>query len=100
MRLYIVRHAEPDYTNDTITADGHLEAKALGERLAEEGLDKIFCSPLGRAIDTMKYTSRDLKISYNIEEWIKEIPDLGLKESPWGSIPAWDIPGESIRGGR
>lgn len=98
MRLYIIRHAEPDYANDTITSNGHLEAQALGERMTAERIDRIFCSPLGRAIDTMKYTSGNLNMSYSIEEWLKEIPDLHIKESPWGAIHAWDIPGESIRG--
>lgn len=29
MRLYIIRHADPDYPNNTITPEGHLEAQAL-----------------------------------------------------------------------
>ncbi|MEC9258269.1 MAG: histidine phosphatase family protein, partial [Candidatus Poribacteria bacterium] len=28
MRLYIIRHADPDYPNRTITEKGHLEAQA------------------------------------------------------------------------
>lgn len=31
MRLYIIRHADPDYPNNTITPAGHLEAKARGD---------------------------------------------------------------------
>ena len=49
MRLYIIRHADPDYENDTITPAGHLEAQALSVRLKGEGINKIFCSPAGRA---------------------------------------------------
>ena len=34
MRLYIIRHADPDYKNDTITVFGHKDAQALAKRLA------------------------------------------------------------------
>ncbi len=57
MRLYIIRHADPDYANNTITPDGALEADALSKRLAKVGFDWIYSSPLGRAIDTMNYTA-------------------------------------------
>lgn len=39
MRLYIIRHAEPDYENDTITAEGHKQAEALAKKnLRKKGL--------------------------------------------------------------
>jgi len=98
MRLYIIRHADPDYQNDTITPGGHLEAQALAERMRREGLDRIFCSPLGRAIATMKYTAEALGMGYEIEEWTRELEGLWCGDSPWGSIALWDIPGEVIRG--
>lgn len=98
MRLYIIRHGDPDYANDSLTPEGHLEAEALAERMSSHGLDRIYCSPLGRAIQTMKYTADSLGMGYSIEEWTREIPDLRLKESPWGDIAIWDTPGESIRG--
>ena len=61
MRLYIIRHADPDYEHDTLTEDGHKEAQALAKRLASHGLDRIYCSPLGRAIDTARYTAEPLE---------------------------------------
>lgn len=98
MRLYIIRHADPDYENNTITQDGHKEAQALSKRLAVHGLDKIYCSPFQRAIDTMKYTLDLLKLDYNIEHWTKELwPELELAGTPWGDIMAVDVPGEIIR---
>ena len=98
MRLYIIRHGDPDYENDTITPEGHSEARALAERMSLQGLDRIYCSPLGRAIDTMKYTSQMLDMAFNIEEWTRELPDLWLEDTPWGALAAWDIPGEMVRG--
>jgi phosphohistidine phosphatase len=60
VRLYIVRHAEaapgsPDELR-VLTAEGHEQARALGRRLAEEGVrpDSILTSPLLRARETAK----------------------------------------------
>lgn len=97
MRLYIIRHADPDYENDTITPDGHLEARALAERMRRTGLDKIFCSPLGRAMATMKYTADALGMDYEILDWTRELHELWFENTPWGPSMAWDIPGEFIR---
>lgn len=96
MRLYIIRHADPDFPNNTITPDGHLEAKALAKRLASQGLDRIYVSPLGRALDTVRYTSDILGLEANIEEWTQEL-DIKMEQSPWGSTSHWNIPGEAIR---
>ncbi|MDF2686638.1 MAG: phosphoglycerate mutase family protein, partial [Clostridia bacterium] len=98
MRLYIIRHADPDYSIDSITEDGHKEAKALAKRLTGHGLDKIYSSPMGRAIATAKYTADILGIECNIEKWTRELwPELSLENSPWGRIMAIDIPGEALR---
>lgn len=97
MRLYIIRHADPDYPNNTITPEGHLEAQALSKRLALHGLDRIYVSPMGRAIDTMRYTAELLKMEYGIEEWTKELNHLKLENTPYGRLSHWDLPGEVIR---
>lgn len=101
MRLYIIRHADPDYKNNTITEVGHKEAKALAKRLAMHGLDKIYSSPLGRAIDTAKYTAELIDLEYNIEEWTKELwAEFSLRDTPWGKkIVASGVPGEVYRSG-
>ena len=60
VRLYIVRHAEaapgsPDELR-ALTPGGHEQARALGQRLADEGVrpDAILTSPLLRARETAK----------------------------------------------
>ena len=35
MRLLFIRHGDPDYVNDTLTAKGHREAALLAERAAD-----------------------------------------------------------------
>ncbi len=100
MRLYIVRHADPDYANDAITPAGHLEARALADRLQAERLDRIFCSPLGRARQTMQYTADRLGLTAEIQDWLRELSEMRIQLPPWGSLAAWDVPGEVIQGQR
>lgn len=100
MRLYLIRHADPDYPNNTITETGHLEARALADRLAEESLARIYVSPLGRARDTMQYTIDRTGLSYQVEDWIQEIGGLSLDDGDLGKIAAWNVPGQVIRADR
>lgn len=96
MKLYIIRHADPDYENNTITPAGHLEAQALAKHFAKEGLDRIYYSPFGRAIDTMKYTAELLKIEPRLEEWTAEL-SYRTEIDKWGELHIGDIPGEVVR---
>lgn len=97
MRLYVIRHADPDYPNKTITPAGHLEAKALSRRLAKEGLTRIYCSPLGRAVHTMQYTAEATGLEPKIEDWTQELHEFDVTLDPLPRLMAWDIPGEMIR---
>ncbi len=97
MRLYIIRHADPDYERNTLTPAGHLEAQALARRLASHGLDHLYTSPLGRARHTAQYAADLLKIEPMIEEWTQEIPNWRVEVEGWGPMPMWDVPGELLR---
>jgi probable phosphoglycerate mutase len=97
MRLYIIRHADPDYPNNTITAAGHLEAAALAGRMAGVGLTHIYSSPLGRAIDTMRYTADAAGLPYTIEDWTKELDDLRFTDPFLGHAMCWDVSAEVVR---
>jgi probable phosphoglycerate mutase len=72
MLLYIIRHGEPDYATDSLTETGRLQAEALADRLCIHGFDEIYCSPLGRAVQTAKPTCLRLGLPYNIEHWMNE----------------------------
>lgn len=93
MILYIIRHGDPDYENDTLTQKGHREAELLSQRMKDCSLTHIFSSPLGRAQDTMKYTSQITRLDPIIEEWTRELSWLKF-DTPYGKLSAWDIPGE------
>ncbi|MCP4141192.1 MAG: histidine phosphatase family protein [Chloroflexi bacterium] len=96
MRIYIIRHADPNYDNDTITAAGHKEALALAERLEAEGIDRIYCSPLGRARHTMQYTAERLNRKAEIQDWLQELSGMTVDHAKWGQLAVWDIPGEAL----
>ena len=96
MRLYIIRHADPDYEHGTITPFGHEEAAALAQRLATEGIDRIYSSSMGRALHTMEYTAKLLDKQPVILDWIREIEHEPVEFADQGKMAAWDAPGEMI----
>src|SRR4028118_1885008 len=98
MRLYLIRHADPDYPNNTITAAGHLEAKALADRMRREGMDRIYSSPMGRARDTAQYSADALGLPMQIEDWTAELSNIHMEDTPYAGMIACDLHGEVIRG--
>lgn len=97
MRLYIIRHADPDYERHTITPAGHLEAQALARRLARQGVDAIYSSPFPRALETMHYTAAAVGVTPEVLDWTAELLDFRI-DSTWGAAFAWDLAGEIVRG--
>jgi len=97
MRLYIIRHAEPDYPNNTITAAGHLEAKVLGDKMKTQELTHLYASPLGRAIHTMEYTAKTTGLPHHIEDWTAEISGCEVDLPGGKRWMVWDTHGEIIR---
>lgn len=97
MRLYIIRHADPDYSIDSITPAGHLEAKALAQRMVQVAPTHLFSSPLQRARHTAQYTAEMLGREVAIEPWTAELSECRQRYEPWGELCVWDCPGEVIR---
>ena len=88
MLLYIVRHGEPNYTTDTLTDRGWLQAEAVGKRMFDAGIDRIFSSPMGRAKQTAEPACRLLGKEYTVEPWAHEIGDEVNVEFPDGKFRA------------
>ena len=84
MLLYIVRHGHPDYTTDSLTDRGWLQAEAVGKRLAATGIDQVYASPMGRARQTAEPTCRLLDLPCHIEPWAHEVQDERWTEEPYG----------------
>ena len=78
MLLYIIRHADPIYSPDSLTELGRRQADALAQRLAVNGFDKIYSSPNMRAQMTAKPTCDILGLDYTVEPWMSE--DLAWKD--------------------
>ncbi len=72
MRLIFIRHADPDYFKDGLTEKGKIEAAALGEYVRNEKIDKVYCSPLGRAKETADISLDGTGKTYEIKDWLRE----------------------------
>ena len=92
MRILLIRHAEPDYTVDSLTPKGRAEAELLSQRLARYTFRDIYVSPLGRARDTAACTLEKLGRTADVLPWLQEfrgtVPDPETGEKRW---IAWDL---------
>ena len=95
MRLYIIRHGDPNYVDDCLTEPGRFEAAALADYLVWLGIDRLYSSPLGRARETAEASARRLGLPVESLEWTRELKGPRLKGS---RFPAWDIGGAEVRG--
>lgn len=95
MRIIFIRHAEPDYSIDSITENGVREAQALNKRVLTwpDNID-YYCSPLGRAKLTCEIALNDTgKEAENIS-WLREfdvpvVDENGIRQIPWDFMPSF-----------
>ena len=93
MKLLFVRHAEPDYSVDSLTAKGRVEAELLSQRLCQLDVKAFYVSPLGRARDTAAYTLTKLNRTAEEKPWLAEFrgrsfdPETGCDRIPWDYRP-------------
>lgn len=100
MRLHIIRHADPDYDSDALTALGKCQARALAERIETMPLVRIFASPLGRAQETARYTADATGIKMETLEWMREMSELRTEyesEVLPNPVVIWNLPGHYLR---
>ena len=91
MEAYLVRHGDPDYANDTLTEQGHAEARALAEHLRNVPIDDIYVSPMGRAQATVGYTAHVHSRPAVTLDWLHEL-DGNFEGQRW----AWNVPGTEV----
>ena len=95
MKILIIRHAEPNYTIDSLTAKGFREADILADRLCQTDIADYYCSPLGRAQDTARPTLARLGRTAEILPWLREfagkvmLPDEQRMGIPWNLKPQY-----------
>lgn len=73
MRIIFVRHGHPDYAHDCLTELGHRHAAAAAERLRDEGVERIFSSTCGRALETAGYLAEKAGLSIERCDFMREI---------------------------
>ena len=93
MRILLLRHGEPDYTTDTLTPRGRLEAELLSRRLSAYHIRDFYVSPLGRAQETAGWTLRAMGREAETLPWLPEFrgrypdPENGRDRLPWDLPP-------------
>jgi probable phosphoglycerate mutase len=101
MRLYLIRHAEPAYPRDALTARGHRQARALARRLdppgADLGIGRVYSSPMNRALETAAYTAKRLGLEVEVEPWACELEDWWIPDEAAGELPAWQVDAPILR---
>jgi len=97
MRLYIIRHAEPDYPRDALTAHGHRQAQTLARRLAGTGIGRVYSSPMNRALETARYTAERLGLDVQVEPWTRELEDWWIPDAAVGELPVWQVDAATLR---
>ena len=95
MRLLFIRHGDPDYAADSLTAAGRREAEFLAERIAPMDIAEYYVSTMGRAIETARPTLERAKRTAAECPWLREFlidirrPDKGggFSDVPWDWLP-------------
>ncbi len=90
MKLMIVRHGDPDYSIDSLTPTGRVEAELLSRRLARLDVKAFYCSPLGRARDTAAPTLKAFGREAEILLWLREFAPEVTRPDRERSGVAWD----------
>ena len=89
MKLIFVRHGDPDYSIDSLTPRGVIEAEALAERMEKIPSDGDFVSPLGRARKTAEIALRGTGRTPEVKQWLREF-NYPVKRPRQGDDPDGD----------
>jgi len=95
MKLIFIRHGDPDYEKDSLTAKGWKEAELLAQRIRLWPEAEYFVSPLGRAQDTARVCLEKRGITPVTLPWLKEFhypvyhPLQNIKHVAWDFYPEY-----------
>jgi broad specificity phosphatase PhoE len=110
MALWLVRHGETEWslsgqhtsrTDLPLTAEGELQAVAIGKLLAERHFDAVLSSPMVRAVNTAKLAGFGDRVQTTdalVEVDYGEYEGLTTKEI-WGRSPGWELFRDGSPGG-
>lgn len=100
MRVVIIRHAEPDYENNTLTEKGFKEAEALGKYYNASMFKSIYCSTLNRAkftCDAVVKGKKEVHYCEWLEEFKPQIFENGRRHNSWDYLPSFFDNNETIQ---
>jgi broad specificity phosphatase PhoE len=81
-RLYLVRHgatqltAEDRFSGSTgvdLSDEGRRQARCLAKRIADDGISAVYCSPLGRTVETATILARPHRLEPIRRDGLREI---------------------------
>jgi broad specificity phosphatase PhoE len=81
-RLYLARHGATQLTAEgrfsgsvgvELSEEGRWQARQLGERMRNEGITAIYCSPLSRSVDTAAIVGEGCQLEPELHEGLREI---------------------------
>lgn len=90
MKLLIIRHADPDYSIDSLTQVGWQEAELLADRMENMDVKAFYVSPMGRAKDTANVTLKRIGREAEEKDWLQEFPAKVLRPHCTQTGVAWD----------
>lgn len=102
MRLFLVRHAKPDYHNDCLLPEGKVQAEILARKLAGQPFDFMFSSTCGRAYETALPTAEDHGLPVTKLAFMREIgwgtpaSPYASDSHPWERADAWAAEGKDL----
>lgn len=95
MKLVLIRHGDPDYSCDSLTPKGEVEARLLAKYLPHLKPTAVYSSPLGRAHKTCRISQEENGFSYEILPWLREFdaeimePTFHEKALGWDLMPSF-----------
>ena len=91
MKLYFIRHGDPDYKTDSLTELGRMQAEKLAAHIHELKIDEIYSSPLGRAVQTAAYSAEKLGIKPQSLPWLRELRWSDYSGDAYSTASPWSI---------
>ena len=99
MKILFIRHGHPNYEKNCLTQLGHRHAAAAALRLKDEGIEEIYSSPFGRAVETAEHTAKVLGLDVKILDFMHEITWGEPGKEPFKTGHPWTIAEEMVKNG-
>lgn len=90
VKLYLIRHGDPDYARDSLTQAGRRQAQALAQAWPAP-LDAVVCSPLGRAQCTAAPLAAARCLPVRTKAWLREMDDVTVAHKTRPDLAVWKL---------